>query len=71
MMAWWDLPTCFGGDFNIVRFPTKRSSSGRLIRVMEDLSDFIRENILVDLPLIGGNFTWSSNRDQHVLSRMD
>ncbi|XP_022899390.1 uncharacterized protein LOC111412699 [Olea europaea var. sylvestris] len=25
---------------------------------MEDFSDFIRENMLVDLPMIGGEFTW-------------
>ncbi|XP_022862145.1 uncharacterized protein LOC111382408 [Olea europaea var. sylvestris] len=44
MMAWWNLPTCIGGDFNVIRFPTERSSRGRLTRAMEDFSDFIREN---------------------------
>jgi hypothetical protein len=71
MMTWWNLPVCIGGDFNVVRFPTERSSGGRLTWAMEDFSNFISENMLVDLPLMGGEFTWSSNRDQPVQSRID
>lgn len=71
MRAWWNLPTSIGGDFNVIRFPSERSSGGRLTRAMEEFSNFIRENLLVDLPMIGGDFTWSSNRDRTVLSRID
>ncbi|XP_022850571.1 uncharacterized protein LOC111372446 [Olea europaea var. sylvestris] len=71
MMAWWNLPTCIGGNFNVDRFPTERSSSGRLTGTMEDFEDFIRENMLVDMPLMGGDFTWSSNRELPVHSRID
>jgi hypothetical protein len=21
LMIWWEMPWCFGGDFNVVRFP--------------------------------------------------
>ncbi|XP_022889505.1 uncharacterized protein LOC111405049 [Olea europaea var. sylvestris] len=70
-MAWWNPPSCIGSDFNVVRFPIERSNGGRLTKAMEDFSDFIRENMLVDLPMIGGDFTWSSNRDQFALSRID
>ncbi|XP_022852740.1 uncharacterized protein LOC111374314 [Olea europaea var. sylvestris] len=71
MRAWWNLPTCIGGDFNVIRFPSERSSGGSLTRAMEEFSDFIRENLLVDLSMIGGDYTWSSNRDRPILSRTD
>lgn len=55
-LAWWNFPTCIGGDFNVVRFATERSSGGRLIGAMEEYSDFIRENMLVDLLMIGETY---------------
>lgn len=55
----------------MIRFITERSSRGRLTRAMENFSDFISEKALVDLPIIRGDFTWSSNRDQPILSRID
>lgn len=56
MMNWWNLPTCIGGDFNVIHFPNERSSRGRLTGAMKDFSNFIRENVSVDLPLIGEDF---------------
>jgi len=29
-MPSWDIPWCLGGDFNIIRFPSERSTCGRL-----------------------------------------
>lgn len=43
----WDVPWCMGGDFNCTRFP------------MEEFSEFIFE---LDLPLVGGEYTWSNGR---------
>ena len=36
-----DIPWCLGGDFNVVRFPSERSTKGRLISTMCELSAFI------------------------------
>ncbi|KAK4596188.1 hypothetical protein RGQ29_014293 [Quercus rubra] len=65
------MPWCFGGDFNVVRFPSKHSGSSLFTSVMTDFSDFIFEQGLIDLPLEGGTFTWSNSREVASSSRLD
>jgi hypothetical protein len=36
VMSWWDMPWCFGGDFNVVRFPNGRSGATRFSAAMEE-----------------------------------
>ncbi|KAG6669188.1 hypothetical protein CIPAW_01G225900 [Carya illinoinensis] len=67
--SWWDLPWCIGGDFNITRFPSERSGDSRTRPAMTEFSDCIFELNLVDLPLIGGPFTWSNNQTWSRLDR--
>ncbi|XP_059654667.1 uncharacterized protein LOC132301434 [Cornus florida] len=67
----WMLPWCVGGDFNVVRSPFKRSTRGRWTSDMELFSKFIDEFRLIDLPLEGGPFTWSSGCSPPTLSRLD
>ena len=67
----WDLPWCVFGDFNVVRFPNERLGCTRVSSHMMDFSDFIEESNLVDLPLGGGPYTWSSGSDHPSLSRLD
>ena len=50
---------CFGGGFNVVRFPSKRLGADSFSSAMLDFSDFISEHNLIDFPLEGGTFTWS------------
>ena len=69
--SWWDVPWCVGGDFNVVRFPSERSSSTSFTSAMHRFSAFISELSRIDLPLVGGNFTWSNSREIASRSRLD
>jgi hypothetical protein len=71
LMSLWELPWCIGGDFNEVRFPSERSSGAGYSAAMEEFSDFIFMQNLVDLPLEGGQFTWSNNQEDQIWSRID
>ena len=68
---YWRIPWCHFGDFNIVRFPNERRGETRLTLAMEKFSEFIEDLNMVDLPLEGGWYTWSSGTDQPAMSRID
>jgi len=44
-----------------VRFPGERSGVIGFFAAMEEFSEFIFVERLVDIPLQGGQFTWSNN----------
>ncbi|KAG6706733.1 hypothetical protein I3842_07G236000 [Carya illinoinensis] len=68
LCCWWDIPWCIGGDFNITRFPSEWSGVSNLGSAMADFSALLFDLNLVDLPLAGGDFTWSNER---AWSRLD
>lgn len=70
VLAWWNLPWCIGGD-SVTRFPSECSGLGGFRSAMLEFSDFIAENYLVDILLMGGMFTWSNNRDSQSWSRIN
>jgi len=55
----------------VVRSPFERTSGGRLSSAMLEFSDFINSCGLIDPPLKGGRYTWSSHEDVPVLSHID
>ena len=67
---WWDLPWCFGGDFNLTRFRVRVMGS-RFTLAMGSFCNFIAEQRLVDLPLLGGRFTLSINQETPSMFRFD
>ena len=52
-----------------MRYPTERSGATRITPNMRDFSDFIFSLGLVDLPLEGGRFTWSTAQSGSRLDR--
>ena len=67
----WNAPWCTLGDFNVVRYPSERMNCTRFSPSMLAFSDFIKNSQLVDLPLEGGTYTWSSGTEQPSMSRLD
>lgn len=51
------------GDFNGTPFPSAlvRESGSKTCSSYGGLSDSIFEENLIDVPLVGGEFTWSNN----------
>ena len=58
----------YRGDFNVTRFPSERSGEGWQNHAMGEFSDFISELGLMDIPLLGGGYTWSN---RNTWSRLD
>jgi hypothetical protein len=69
--SWWSVPWVIGGDFNVVRSPSERLGARHYTNAMHDFSDFISSCCLRDIPLEGGLFTWSNNRVNVAMSRID
>ena len=66
IQQYWNVPWCCYGDFNVVRFLSERRGGSWLSQAMEKFSDFIEELNLIDLPLDGGSYTWSSGPTIYV-----
>jgi hypothetical protein len=67
----WNVPWCAIGDFNVVRFPSERLGCTSFSSAMMEFSNWIDQHNLVDLPLVGGSFTWSSGATPLAMSRID
>jgi hypothetical protein len=66
-----ELALVYWGDFNVARFPIDRSGDARLCPTMMEFFDFIFDLDLMDLPLVGGTYTWSNNWESPSWSRID
>ncbi len=60
-----------GGDFNVTRFSTERMGAAHFTPAMNDFSEFIFSLGLMDIPLEGGRYTWSNNRENAAMSHID
>jgi hypothetical protein len=59
------------GDFNLISPAADKSNSNINLRLMGQFRDLIQDLELIDYPLIGRKFTWSSTRDISTHTRID
>ena len=69
IVAWWEVPWCLGGDFNTVRYPTEWVGSEGTSPNMRISWNLFFSLGLLDLPMEGGNFTWSNSRSRSRLNK--
>ncbi len=71
VFSWWGSPWCVGSDFNVVRFPSEKLGADHFTPAMNDFFEFIFSFGLMDIPLEGGRYTCSNNRENVAMSRID
>ncbi|XP_026459913.1 uncharacterized protein LOC113360641 [Papaver somniferum] len=69
--SWWSGSICFAGDMNVVRGEEERNRGEGDNINNRFLNNFILEHEMVDLPLVGGAFTWSDMHEDPLLCRLD
>ena len=67
----WSAAWCLFGDFNITRYPTERLGCSSFSPSMFKFLDFIERNLLIDIPLVGGEYTWFRDSENPSMSRID
>jgi hypothetical protein len=60
-----------GGDFNILRFADEKNKGNGTSRFSDSFNDVIDLHNLREIPLSGGQFTWSNNQKNPTLEKLD
>jgi hypothetical protein len=66
-----DLPVMVGGDFNLIRFYSEKSSGNVNVSLMNLFNSFIVDMGLVEVHRVGPFFTWSNILSDPIREVMD
>ena len=66
-----EQPWLILGDFNLIRSPHEKNNGNFHAREAAAFNDTINTLALTELPLLDRQFTWTNNRDNPVLIRLD
>lgn len=59
------------GDFNLIRKPEDRNREGADIQEMFLFNETISSLGLLEIPLLGRQFTWTNKQEEPLLERLD
>ncbi|KAE8660741.1 hypothetical protein F3Y22_tig00116951pilonHSYRG00750 [Hibiscus syriacus] len=65
------VSVCIGGDFNVYFDPTEKIGMSQNWFSIAILRNFLNHTNLIDLPMVGGRFTWCNNREASTWVRLD
>ncbi|KAK8519713.1 hypothetical protein V6N11_064864 [Hibiscus sabdariffa] len=57
------VPICIGGDFNSFHVPEEKVGFSISMQSVQIFCNFVSDCELIDMPMLGGAFTWSNNRE--------
>jgi hypothetical protein len=63
-----EIPTLFGGDFNLVRTTAEKSNGSVNANWSFLFNDWINRWSLIDLKISKRSFTWSNNQDNLIMA---
>jgi exonuclease III len=66
-----DIPWLLLGDFNLMRHSSEKNTDGFHQHEADAFNDKINSLSLIELPLLDRRFTWTSNRNDPTLERLD
>jgi hypothetical protein len=66
-----DIPALVSGDFNILRFADEKNKGNETSRFSDSFNVVIDLYNLREIPLSGGQFTWSNNQKNPTLEKLD
>ena len=65
------LPLLIGGDFNLLRLPSDKSSSNFSWPLADAFNAFIRDTAIREIPRVGARYTWSNHQPPPIRSVLD